>query len=125
MNQTMTLGIGDLLMRPKFPGIEHKGVVVGHNLVCHNTPERGEHVSTVKEFAAGQPVRVQRTGANPSDVLTRTNKVLANPKRYDAVHRNCEHTVLEIVCGVAKSPFVLTVICLLVLGGVLWLLLRR
>jgi hypothetical protein len=125
MNYTATIGIGDILMRPKLPCLEHIGVAIGNGLVCHNTPERGEHVSTIQEFAAGQPVKVQHTAANPLGVVSRANKILANPKKYDPVHRNCEHTTFEILHGVAKSPFVLVVISLIILGGILWLLLRR
>lgn len=125
MNYTANIGIGDLLFRTKFPFVNHKGVVVGNGLVCHNTPERGEHLSTVQEFTAGQPVRVQRTGANPADVVSRANKVLADPKKYNPAFRNCEHTASEIIYGIAKSPFVLTALSILLIAGLLVWLFRR
>jgi len=128
MNYIANIGIGDLLFRPKFFGfmkLEHVGVVVPQNMVLHNTPERGEHVSTVQEFAAGQAVRVQKTGSNSADVLSRANKVLADPKRYNPAFRNCEHTAFEVISGVAKSPFVLAVVGILLFIGLLVWLLRR
>ena len=126
MNYAETINIGDLLTRLKFPGVVHVGVVVGVNLVCHNTPERGEHISTLSEFAAGQTnVGVRRTNADPSSVISRANQLLANPKRYDPVNRNCEHTAFEIVYGAAKSRAVLTFVCLFLVGAVLLLLLRQ
>ena len=68
--------IGDLLIRDKALGIfDHIGVVVASNLVLQNTPERGEHIALVQEFAAGQPIKVQRTGADPSCVIARARKI--------------------------------------------------
>ncbi len=92
-------------MRPKIQGfVTHMSTVVGHGLVLHNTPEKGEHIATVEEFAAGQPVAVKQTGANPQAVVERARKIVSNPQGYHPVKRNCEHTVFEVVYGIAKSP---------------------
>lgn len=126
MNYNQTISVGDWVMRPKFFGLlEHIGVFLGNNMVYHNTPERGEHVSTLREFSAGQPVKVQRTGAEPSSVIARAKKALANPKEYDAARRNCQHTASEIVYGVAKSPFVVTCVILLAVILLVMFLTRR
>jgi hypothetical protein len=50
---------GDVVSRPKGP-VTHVGVVVDGGGVLHNTPGRGEHVSSVAAFAAGRPLRVER-----------------------------------------------------------------
>lgn len=99
-----TPAIGDVLVREKALGIfDHVSVVVAPGTVIQNTPERGEHLATVREFAAGQPIKVRRTGADPSHVLSRTRRVLANAKAYNPFSRNCEHTASEVTYGLARS----------------------
>lgn len=96
---------GDLLMRAKWLNfVNHTGVAISPNRVLHNTPEKGEHVSTLEEFSQGKQVEVQRTGADPLAVSQRAQKVLANPQKYDPISRNCEHTANEVAQGRAKSP---------------------
>src|SRR5439155_12163490 len=105
MNPSQAIGIGDLLTRPKaFSLVDHTGVAVGPRMVIQNTPEKGEHLATLPEFSAGQPITVHRTGADPKAVMARARRVLANPKRQHLLLRNCQHTAHEIICGVAKSP---------------------
>jgi hypothetical protein len=102
---TCTPTIGDLLVRPKAGGlINHIGVLVAHNTVLQNTPDKGEHLATVGEFAAGAPVKVVSTGAHPSVVVARAREILARAKAYNPFARNCEHTASEAVGGIAKSP---------------------
>ncbi len=116
--------IGDLLIRPKTLGfINHVGVVVGPDAVLQNSPGRGEHIATIQEFAAGQPVVAHRTGAAPGDVLGRARKILANPRAYDLALRNCEHTAGDVLRGVAKSPQFLLWGALAVVGLLVFLVL--
>jgi hypothetical protein len=108
--------IGDLLVRPKAGGlINHVGVLVAHNTVLQNTPDKGEHVATVAEFAAGTPVKVVSTGVPPSLVVARAREILARAKSYHPFARNCEHTATEAVVGVAKSPQLLFYVALAVI----------
>jgi hypothetical protein len=128
MNYIPAIGIGDLLSRPKFLGVvavEHFGVAVAPNTVLHNTPEKGEHLSTVEEFSAGQPITVRHTGVDPSTVMARSRQILANPKKYHAVARNCQHTVSEILKGIATSPVVVTLFIVAMVGVLLFFLLRQ
>lgn len=112
--------VGDMLFRPKMNGfIEHEGIVVGPDLVLDNTPEKGEHLGTITEFAAGEKVRVQRTNANQSDVMRRAQQVLSRRKNYNAAFRNCQHTVSEVLTGTAQSA---TVALLFLCGGLLLLI---
>ncbi len=105
MNDNTTINIGDLLTRPKALGLlTHVGVVVGPNTVIHNVPSKGEHLATFQEFSAGKPTKVHHTGANPLAVITRAQNSIGNPKKYDPVRRNCEHTATEVIRGDAKSP---------------------
>ena len=43
---------GDIVARRKWL-VMHKGVVLGDGRILHNTPWRGEHVSSEREFRAG------------------------------------------------------------------------
>ena len=123
---TYTPTIGDLLIREKALGIfNHVGVLVAPNTVLQNTPEKGEHLAPVPEFAAGQPIKVLATGANPSGVIARTRRVLSNAKPYHPFSRNCEHTATEVVRGFARSPQLLFVVGLAVVIVLLVVLLPR
>jgi hypothetical protein len=118
------LKIGDLLTRPKALGIVHVGVAVGNDAVFHNSPLKGEHVSTVAEFAKGQPVHVHHTGIAAPTLLQRVGNILATPRGYSAIDRNCEHSVTEVLTGKAKSPQLLgwiVVAVIVVVAAVLWL----
>ena len=100
----INIRIGDVLTRPK-PGtpFTHVGVALGNGMAAHNTPDRGEHASSLEDFADGQPVTVHRTGADPSIVVARAQTVLASPQGYHAVVNNCEHTATKIIRGAARS----------------------
>jgi len=112
MNHHSSLVIGTRLLRPKCLGIiQHEGVFVGRNAVLHNTPEKGEHVSSLEEFAAGHPVQIQSTDVSSSLVLIRAQQVLSSPRGYNLLRRNCQHTASEIIRGIGRSP--------LVVGGVM------
>lgn len=102
---TFGIGIGDLLTRPKALGLfDHRAVLVAPNQVLQNTPESGEHLVSLSDFCANQPIKVSHSGADPITVATRARKILAKPRRYDAFLRNCEHTANELISGIAKSP---------------------
>jgi hypothetical protein len=103
MNPNLTIAVGSQLYRQKLAFIEHEGVVVGVNAVYHNTPEKGEHVSTISEFSAGQKIRIERTNADAQMLLTRVRSALRNPKKYHLVFRNCQHTASEMIHGTARS----------------------
>src|SRR6266480_6451736 len=97
--------IGDFVTRPKLLGfVSHIGVILGPNSILQNNRQKGEHVSTLEEFAEGEQIQVKRTGANAASVLTRVRMILRKAKPYDAVARNCEHTANEAVYGKAVSP---------------------
>jgi len=117
-----TLAIGDLVMRPKLLGIiQHIGVIVGLNSVLHNTPEKGEHLSSLQEFAGGETVWGTRVGAEPVSVLSRVQKILTSPRAYDALNRNCEHTASEVTTGKATSSTVTWIAIAFLVGVALWL----
>ncbi|HMJ90174.1 MAG TPA: hypothetical protein VK530_10180 [Candidatus Acidoferrum sp.] len=119
-----TPAIGDLLVRPKsFMFIDHVGVAVGSDAVFHNAPGQGERVTTMSEFAAGQPVKVLRTAAEPRSVLARLWNRLAKPTRYHATNSNCEHSAYAVVEGRSRSPqlaFIVGLLILTALAFIFW-----
>jgi len=103
------LNIGDIVRRPKKLGIltvMHEGVVVGLNQIFHNSPGKGEHITTLQEFAEGQKVEVTRTGADSLGLIARVKRMLTSPKAYSLFSRNCQHTSSEAVTGKPKSSSV-------------------
>lgn len=99
---------GDVLRRRK-TGVWHLGVYMGKGQVLHNSPDfrEGERLTPYKRFALGREVYVAHS--NPETraaVIERASGILAHPQAYSYVWRNCEHTVYEIIEGVARSPTV-------------------
>jgi hypothetical protein len=122
MNQTTTVHAGDVLTRPKALGVvTHVGVAIAPNLILQNTPEKGEHLTTVQEFCAGKPVMLHRTGVNPSIVAARAQAVLASPQKYDLFQNNCEHTATKIIQGMGQSSQLAVFVTIALVGGVLLL----
>lgn len=93
---------GDVISRRKGP-VMHRGVVLGNGRVLHNTPGRGEHVTSVEAFAAGRKVHVQRRSlAERERALARAERWRARP--YHLLRNNCEHTVSRAGTGRSSSP---------------------
>lgn len=81
----------------------HVGVFIGNGRVFHNTPERGEHVSTIQEFSGGKPTSLKRSQTPIHLVWARVRECLSDPQPYSKVWNNCEHTVSKIEKGVHQS----------------------
>jgi len=85
---------GDVVARRKGL-VMHHGVVLADGRILHNTPRRGEHVSTLAEFAKGH--RVYRVGS------TGARRPYSASRRYNLFTNNCEHTVSRYAEGRASS----------------------
>lgn len=96
---------GDILSRPKGP-VTHVGVLLDGGLVLHNTPRRGEHVSTLAEFSRGHPVSVQRL--DDSARLRLLARARARDADYHLLRNNCEHTCYRALDGEPRSPQLLS-----------------
>jgi len=97
---------GDVLSRRKGL-VMHRGIALGDGRVLHNTPGRGEHISTEREFANGQRVRVESaTYAERKRSLAHAAYVerRQSPRAYHLFGNNCEHTVHRANSGDAHSP---------------------
>lgn len=93
---------GDVLSRRKGP-VMHRGVALGNGQVLHNTPGRGEHISSLEAFSGGRKVRVQRrTFAEREAALARASQWRSRP--YHLLRNNCEHTVSRARSGRRTSP---------------------
>ena len=78
-------------------------LVLRDGTVLHNTPFKGEHVASVRDFAAGKRVRV-----TPQDPAARA-RALNHAERYEErdynlFTNNCEHTVHRATSGTPESP---------------------
>ncbi len=92
---------GDIVARRKGP-VMHKGIALGDDRILHNTPWRGEHVSSEAEFRAGRRLRVNRLA---SDARRRALETAGDAsRRYNLFTNNCEHTVNRAATGRATSP---------------------
>jgi len=92
---------GDILARRK-AFVMHKGIALGDGRVLHNTPWRGEHVSTEREFLAGKRLRVTRLDAQAR--RRALGAAQQSSRRYNLFTNNCEHTVNRATTGKATSP---------------------
>ena len=96
---------GDIVRRPKGP-VTHVGIVLDDGRVLHNTPSRGEHVSTLAAFSRGQPLRVERLDDSERQLLLARTR--SSGQRYNLLRNNCEHTYYRNRDGEPRSPQVLT-----------------
>ncbi|MEM7216760.1 MAG: hypothetical protein AAF515_00245 [Pseudomonadota bacterium] len=96
---------GDVLSRRKGV-VMHRGIALGDGRVLHNTPRRGEHISSEAEFAAGHRVRVQPQayGARRRAIAHATALEYGAGRRYNLLGNNCEHTVHRASDGESRSP---------------------
>lgn len=94
---------GDVLSRRK-GFVMHRGIALGDGRVLHNTPFKGEHISTEAEFRAGQRLYVTRLDREQRERALRHAESDAIGRRYSLVSNNCEHTVSRAIGGEAESP---------------------
>jgi Lecithin retinol acyltransferase len=94
---------GDKLSRPK--GLfTHTGIYIGFGRVFHSTDDQGPHVSSLADFADGNPVTVHP--ANDADrpaILSRVRDELHHNRNYDLLFNNCQHAASRAAVGRASS----------------------
>ena len=116
-----------VIARPKINGGgEHWGVLMPGNLVAHNTPERGEHVSTLLEFAPDGKFRVVRhvLPEHYHASMHRIQMALQSPSTYHATKNNCQSFANRVTGEQARSPTV-QAIGLVALAGLFIYAFRR
>jgi hypothetical protein len=93
---------GDVVSRRKW-FVMHKGIALGDGRVLHNTPFRGEHVTTEREFRAGR--RLYVANLEREERLRALRDAHNSDRRsYHLLKNNCEHTVSRATTGRAESP---------------------
>ena len=102
-------------------GGEHWGVLFPGNLVAHNTPERGEHISTLSEFAPNGIFRIVREVPHERfhASLRRIQAAVQSPTAPTAYHptkNNCQSFANRVTGAAPRSPAVESV-GLLALAG--------
>ena len=109
---------GDVVLRRKGP-VMHQGIALGDDRVLHNTPRRGEHVSSMDEFGRGKRVRPRRLGETERARALRHAQyaTAGDTRRYNLFRNNCEHTVTRATTGKSSSRQLVAVAAGLVVGA--------
>jgi hypothetical protein len=104
-----------LVSRQKLALLRHLGVMLPDGRVAHCTPDRGEHISTIEEFAAGKDVKIERIMGPKQQLpaLRRVAAAMAAPAAYNVATNNCESFANRVVRGKAESPQLVGVTILL------------
>jgi len=83
----------------------HKGVALGDGLIWHNTPSKGEHISTEQDFLAGNRLGVINLArAERKRALNHAKSMDRPSASYNLLRNNCEHAVNRATSGTASSP---------------------
>ena len=108
-----------VISRPK-AGLQHWGVLLSDNRVVHCAPVRGEHITSVEDFAAGEDITFVRMLVPPeySPTMRRIAESLRNPKAYHAVTNNCQTFATRMIGAEPDSPDLKAVVALLVVAAV-------
>ena len=117
---------GDIVLRRKGP-VMHQGIALGDDRILHNTPRRGEHVSSMDDFRRGRKVRARRLGETQRARALRHAQDAANggARRYNVFRNNCEHTVTRATTGKARSSQLVTVAAGVVVGAMVLVAVRH
>lgn len=82
----------------------HEMILTSGSVVFHNTPERGEHLTTLEDALRGLDASQHAIPENvQAAAYQRLMAAIRNPRPYDAFLNNCQHTVNRIVYGKAES----------------------
>ena len=87
----------------------HVGVCVGDGRILQNTPFRGEEIVAQSDFINGE--RISFRNPKPIDIFSfsrRVSEIERNPRSYNLISNNCEHTISRALYGSAHSPQVTT-----------------
>jgi hypothetical protein len=87
----------------------HLGLVLDRDLVLHNNPTKGEHLSSIAEFSGGQPVQFVRHIVLTPLRRIRIQEIITAPKQYALLTNNCEHTLNRVIEDRSSSPQILGV----------------
>ena len=117
---------GDIVLRRKGP-VMHQGIALDDGRVLHNTPRRGEHVSSMEDFRRGKALRARRLEESQRARALHHAHEAAEGKaqRYHLFKNNCEHTVTRATTGEPRSPQLLAVAAGVVVGAAVLVAIRH
>jgi len=107
-----------LISCSKLGVLRHVGILLPSGLVAHCARHRGEHISTVEEFASGQDVSIDvlLPSAETAAILWRIAEAMRALRAYDDFTNNCEMFVNRMLGGPPVSPQLRAVVILAGLG---------
>lgn len=83
----------------------HVGIYAGDGMVFHNHPSSGQQLVSIEQFAAGRRIKVKRAGIKDSvGFYQRLRQAQTQPRSYNLLRRNCEHTASTLRGERAASP---------------------
>lgn len=103
-----------VVSRRKAGAFRHVGVLLPDGRVAHCSPGRGEHISSIEEFAAGEDINIERLVSELESAATtrRIAAAIRNPKMYDALSNNCEIFANRVTGQNPISPQLSAALCL-------------
>ena len=93
---------GDVVSRRK-GFVMHRGIALGDGRVLHNTPFRGEHITSEAAFRAGKRLYVDNLD-DAARLRALRHARVDRERGYNLLTNNCEHTVTRATTGKAASP---------------------
>jgi len=94
---------GDIVSRRK-GFVMHRGIALGDGRVLHNTPFKGEHISSEDDFSAGRRMYVTRLDRAARQRALRHASSDDLNRTYSLFDNNCEHTVMRAIGAEVESP---------------------
>ena len=94
---------GDIVSRRK-GFVMHRGIALGDGRVLHNTPFKGEHISSEDDFSAGRRMYVTRLDRTARQRALRHASSDDLNRKYSLFDNNCEHTVTRAIGAEVESP---------------------
>lgn len=95
-----------VISRKKAGLFRHVGVLLPDGRVAHCSPERGEHISSVEEFADGRDVTIERAvpPTQYSSTFQRIASAMRSPQGYALMTNNCEMFANRMTGRKEESP---------------------
>lgn len=104
----MSVRRGYRLSRAKgFGLVDHVGLTFDGRDVFHNLPGKGEHLSSMVDFAAGQAIRAQEVLLDWAEAFAVSSNIadaVSKNRPYHWSENNCEHSVSRVLGKQPQSP---------------------
>ncbi len=112
-----------VIARRKAGLLQHVGVLLPDRRVAHCAPAKGEHLSSIEDFANGEDVTIVRVLAASEHVATleRITEAMRAPKGYHVTANNCEAFANRMTGQKVESPQLQGVVALLSLVALIGL----